>query len=406
MDLDLRIRLSVMMFLQYLVWGAWATVGNTFFEAQGFSPGQIGWLFGALYLACIVSPFIGGQIVDRYFATQYFLGVAHLLGGVFLLLIARETDFTKTMTYMMIYSLLYAPTLPLTNSICFHHVKDPAKDFGGLRVWGTLGWIAAGALLTGLRRYVASDIRGDLFYLAGGASLALGLFCFALPHTPPKKEAENPFAFIEAIKLLKDKNFLIFFLISFVVTTELQFYYIPTSSFLQHIGISGDDVPLVMTTAQIAEILTMAVLLPIVMAKLGIRKTLAIGVIAWPIRYLVFAMGGPVWAVVASLTLHGLGYTFFFVVSQIYVDNVAPSNIRASAQSLLTIATLGIGNFLGTQFYAIIKTMWTSADGKTVEWTKLFLVPCGLTVACAIAFLLFFKPSPSATATPGGVSHG
>jgi Na+/melibiose symporter-like transporter len=196
--------------------------------------------------------------------------------------------------------------------------------------------------------------------------------------------------------LLKDRNFLIFMAIAFVVTTELQFYYLPTPEFLEKgMGILGSQVPATMTVAQIAEIIAMAVLLPLLLPKIGLRWCLAIGVIAWPLRYIVFAFGhilgvGPV---VASLTMHGLGYTFFFVVSQIYVDKVAPKDIRASAQSLLAFVTLGIGNFLGTQFTGLIMRHFRDTTTNVVNWTGVFLVPCALTVLCALAFLLFFRES-------------
>jgi predicted MFS family arabinose efflux permease len=191
------------------------------------------------------------------------------------------------------------------------------------------------------------------------------------------------------LKLLKNKQFAIFLIISFVVTTELQFYYLPTSQFLQDIGVAAANIPFWMTIAQIAELFFMAVVFTYSLPRLGIRKALAIGVIVWPLRYLVFAVQQPVWLVIASLSLHGIGYTFFFVVSPIYVDKVAPVDIRASAQSLLTLITLGIGNFLGRKFTGFILDYFKT--GEAHEWTKILLVPCRLTVLCAIAFLLFFK---------------
>ena len=196
---------------------------------------------------------------------------------------------------------------------------------------------------------------------------------------------------LEAIKLLKDKNFAVFMTIAFVVTTELQFYYIPTSIFLQDLGVSSQSVPAIMTLAQIAEILAMWFLLPRFLGTIGIRGCLALGVIAWPLRYVIFALGEPLWMVIASLAFHGIGFTFFFVTSQIYVDNVAKADIRASAQSLLTLATLGIGNYLGTMFYGYVKVFLTH-DGVT-DWSRLFLVPCFLTAGCAIAFLMLFRPT-------------
>jgi Na+/melibiose symporter-like transporter len=266
-------------------------------------------------------------------------------------------------------------------------------------VWGTIGWICAGLLLSLWRSIGVAHGVADCLMLSGVLSLVMGLYCFFLPHTPPaKEEAADPLAFREAFVLLKNSNFLIFMLIAFVVTTELQFYYGPTAGFLEKaMKIPNAKVPLTMAlSAQGAEIIAMWLLLPIALRKWGVRKTLALGVIAWPLRYVVFALGpvGPLAVmqplVVASLALHGFGYTFFFVVSQIFVDMTAPKDIRASAQSLLTLVTLGIGNWLGTQFTGWIMSTFNPA-ANVHAWTKVFLVPCGLTVLCALAFLLFFK---------------
>lgn len=402
MDLSIRWRLSLMMFLQYAIWGAWAPVLWPYLvsaqpDGLGLANQQAAFIFGLLWLACILAPFTGGQIADRWAPTQWFLGVVHLAGGVFLILASRAQGFPGMAWMMAVYSLLYAPTLALTNSLGFHHIRDE-KLFGTIRVFGTIGWIVAGWMLT-LWRYMGVPAGvADCLMLAGGLSLLMGLFCFFLPHTPPAREsAADPLAFRQAFVLLKNRNFLVFMLIAFVVTTELQFYYLPTADFLNKaLGVAQKNVPLTMTVAQIAEIIAMAFLLRAALRKWGIRKTLAIGVIAWPLRYVVFALGpiGPLEImrplVVASLALHGLGYTFFFVVSQIFVDMVAPKDIRASAQSLLALVTLGIGNWLGTQFTGWIMNVFNPA-ANPAAWTKVFLVPCVLTIACAAAFLIFFK---------------
>lgn len=401
MSVSVRLRLSVMMFLQYAIWGAWAPVLWPYLTDKamglGLSDTQAGFVFGLLWLACILAPFTGGQIADRWVPTQIFLGVVHLAGGAVMIAAAKAQSFQSMALLMGLYSLLYAPTLALTNSLGFHHIKDE-KQFGTVRVWGSIGWIVAGLLLTAWRGIGVPAGIADCLMLGGIVSLVMGVFCFTLPHTPPAKdEAADPLAFREAFVLLKDRNFLIFMLIAFVVTTELQFYYGPTAGFLEGaLQIAHDKVPMTMTVAQIAEILAMAVLLPIALRKWGVRKSLALGVIAWPLRYIVFAAAplGPVEImrplVIASLSLHGLGYTFFFVVSQIHVDQVAPKDIRASAQSLLALITLGLGNYLGTLFTGYIMSLFKPAENLSA-WTQVFLVPCVLTVLCAIAFLLFFK---------------
>lgn len=402
MNFSVKFRLSAMMFLQYAIWGAWAPFLWPYLTAQpphglAMSNPQAGFIFGLLWLACILAPFTGGQIADRWVPTQWFLGVVHLFGGAVAIAASKTHSFTSMAVLMGIYCLLYAPTLALTNSLGFHHIKDE-KLFGKIRVWGTIGWIIAAFVLTAWRTHGVPANIADCLMLTGVFGLVMGVFCFFLPHTPPaKNQAADPLAFREAFVLLKNKNFLIFMMIAFVVTTELQFYYGPTGQFLENfLKIPNAKIPITMAVAQAAEILAMAFLLPIALRKWGVRRTLALGVIAWPLRYVVFA-AAPLGAlavmrplVVSSLALHGLGYTFFFVVSQIYVDMVAPKDIRASAQSLLALVTLGIGNWLGTQFTAWVMDMF-KPDLHPAAWTQVFLVPCALTVLCALAFLLFFR---------------
>ncbi len=400
--MGVKVRLGIMMFLQYAIWGAWAPPLSAYLQnTLGYSGTQVGVIYSLLPLATIISPFIGGQLADRYFATQKVIGFLQLAGGVFLLYLSTVSDYTTMMWMMLAYSLLYAPTLALTNSIAFHHMDDSAKEFGWVRVGGTIGWIAAGLVLSGWRHLAAGNsgfaFGGDTLLLAGVLSLILGIFAFTLPNTPPKKEGANPLAFLEAIKMLKDKNFAVFMIISFIVATELMFYYVLTAPFLvsSKIGIADENVAGIMVIAQIAEIFVMAILLPFFLPKYGIRKTLAFGVLAWPIRYIIFAIGSPAWFVIASLTLHGFCYVFFFTASQIYVDMVAPKDIRASAQSLIALVTLGIGMYVGSIFAGWIQNYF-SVIGETgniisTNWRNVFIVPCALTIFCAFSFLLFFK---------------
>ncbi len=391
-----KIQLSIMMFLQYAIWGAWAPVLSAYLMNElGFSGTQVGFIYSLLPLATIISPFIGGQIADRYFPTQYVLVFLQLIGGALLIYMSYVTDYKIMAWLMFIYCVFYAPTLALTNSIAFINLKSSEKEFGAIRVWGTIGWIAAGLVLAGWRTLAKSTsaiaIQGDTLFLAGIFSIIMGLTSFMLPHTPPKKEGANPFAFLEAIKMLKDKNFLVFAIISFVVATELQFYYVLTSPFLtsDKIGVASSAISGVMVIAQIAEIFVMAILLPIVIDKYGIRKTMVFGILAWPLRYIIFSIGYPSWLVIASLALHGFCYVFFFVAAYIYVDKVAPADIRASAQSLIAIVILGFGNFVGSNFSGWIQKLFTNESGT--NWTNVFIVPTILTVLCAIFFMLFFR---------------
>ncbi len=400
--MGVRFRLGLMMFLQYAIWGAWYPVLSAYLQSTlGFNGTQVGVIYSLLPLATIISPFIGGQFADRYFSTEKVIAVVQLLGGVFLIYVSKLTNYSTMMWVMFIYTLLYAPTLALTNSLAFHHLSDTGKEFGWVRVGGTVGWIAAGLALSGWR-FLARSVpslayAGDGLMMAGILSIIMGVFAFSLPHTPPKKEASNPLAFVEAFKMLKDKNFAIFIGIAFVVSTELMFYYVLTGPFLvsDKIGVSSAGLSSVMAIAQVAEFFVMALLLPYFLPKFGMRATLALGVIAWPIRYIIFAIGSPAWLVIASLALHGFCYVFFFTASQIYVDTVAPKDIRASAQSLIAFVTLGVGLYVGSILAGWIQNIFSQMgpNGNIIStnWTGVFLVPIALTVICALAFLLFFK---------------
>jgi nucleoside transporter len=308
------------------------------------------------------------------------------------------------MWLMLLYSLVYAPTLALTNSIAFINLQNSEKDFGKIRVWGTIGWIVAGLMLMGWRMAAQSTpaayaLRGDTLFLAGIFSIVMGIFSFGLPKTPPKKEGSSPWAFLEALKMLKNRDFAIFTGISFVVATELQFYYVLTAPYLTSkvIGVAESKVSGVMVIAQIAEIFVMALLLPYFLPKFGIKRTMTIGVLAWPLRYIIFVIGHPAWLVIASLALHGFCYVFFFTAAFIYVDQITAKDIRASAQSLIAIVLLGLGNFVGSNFAGWIQKIFTSASGT--QWKSVFLVPAGLTLLCAALFILLFRERRSGAAS-------
>ncbi len=403
-----KTRLGAMMFLQYAIWGAWAPVLSAYLiNDLGFSGRQVGFIYALLPLATIVAPFIGGQVADRTFATERIIGFLSFTGGLLLLFVSQTTDYRAMAWLMLLYCLVYAPTLALTNSIAMINLKDSEAEFGRIRVWGTLGWIAAGLALSGWRWAVSAGtvpkVLGDTLLLAGVLSVVMGIQSFTLPHTPPRKEGVRPWAFLESLKMLADKDFAIFVGITFVVATELEFYYILTAPFLQSagIGISEKSIPAVMTIAQLAEIFVMAFALSWALKKYGMRRTLAIGVVAWPLRYIIFAIGAPRWLVIAALALHGFCYVFFFVAAFIYVDKVAPPDVRASAQSMIAIVALGFGRGLGSLFAGAVRDFYTSAVAGT-NWTGVFLVPCVLTLVCVAAFLIFFrgKPEPRPE-TPG-----
>ncbi|MCI0665342.1 MAG: MFS transporter [Acidobacteria bacterium] len=386
----LRWRLSVMMFLQYSIWGAWYPVFSDYLDQLGYSGTQTGWIYSLLNLACMLAPFTAGQLADRYFATEKLLGVLHLIGGVVFLFAATVTDFSKLWPLMLGWAIVYAPTLALTNSLCFHHMPEAEKQFGLIRVWGTIGWIIVGFCLSGLRKTGLIDGLGgsDSLWVGAVMSFVLAAFSLVLPHTPPARTGDNPWAFLSAFKLMRDPQFAIFIIVSFVVSTELMFFYVLTAPFLKTIGVSKEAMPLIMSIAQIAEIVAMLAL-PLMLAKWGIRKTMVIGILAWPLRYAIFAYGEPRSLVIASLVLHGFCYVCFFVVSQIYVNEVAGPDIRASAQGLITFATLGAGLYVGSLFAGFVKDFYTVGD--YVSYGKIFTVPLVLTLLCAVVFTLTFR---------------
>lgn len=387
-----RWRLSTMMFLEFLIWGAWSPVLSAYLEKLGFNGVQSGWIYALLPLGCMIAPFAGGQLADRYVSTEKLLAVLHLVGGVLLCVMATSKTYSAITWLMFAWSLVYAPTLALTNSITFIHLPDSDKKFGLVRVFGTLGWIAAGLILTAVRVAWPNGLPvlggADSLWLAGFGSLALGVFSFALPKTPPAKTNASPWAFLEALKLLRDPAFAIFMAITLVVSTELMFYYVLTAPFLQSIGVAPENVPAVMTLAQAAEIGTM-LLLPLMLDKWGVRKTLLFGIVAWPIRYAIFAYGQPKGLVIAALTLHGVCFVCFIVVCYIYVNMIASPDIRASAQSFITFVVYGVGMFLGSIFAGWIHDTFTH-DG-VVDYTKVFLIPCALTILCALVFPFAFR---------------
>lgn len=401
--------LAVMMFLQYAIWGSWEPpLSGYLTETLKFSGWGLSLIYVALPLMNLLAPITAGQVADRLLPAQRALGIFQLLGGVVMFVLAFQRDLVPMTVFMLVYALLYAPTLALTNSIAFHHLRDPQREFGPIRVWGTIGWIVAGWLLSVMRSQLNSLQWNviDVFVLAGAFSILMGLIAFALPHTPPAKEGADPLAFREALVLLKNSSYLTFFIIAFVVATELRLYYMLTFPFLQEagkvVGLTEQSLPAWMTVAQIAEIFTITFLLPYALPKWGVRNTMLIGIVAWPIRYAVFALTWAtyqstpwmVWVSIASLALHGFCYVFFFVVSFIYTDMVAPKDIRSSAQALINFAVLGVGLIIGGFFAGWLKEIFSTQVAPEVvstNYTGVFLVPTVITILAAIAFALLFR---------------
>ena len=402
MNQSLRWKLVGMMFLQYAVWGAWMPILGATLINRGFAPQEVGNTYAALWLACAISPFLGGQLVDRNVPSQWFLAASHGLAAVAAWVLAGQNGAQSVIIGMFVWALLFAPSLGITNSIAFHHIglalADEAareKEFSRIRTAGTIGWITAAFALTAWMSLSGADPKAKLgaipeLQLTALLGVAIAVFCLILPHTPPNKKANDPLAFRRAFSLFKTvPGFAVFMVISFVAATEFQFFYVLSAPYLETLSIPHAYIPIVKSISQIAEIVALGVLLPMWLPSKGMRWCLLIGAFAWPLRYLIFAAGQPVELVVASLALHGFGYAFVLVVQQLYVDRVAPADVRGSAQSLLTFVTLGLGNFLGSLFCGQVQGYYTV--GKVTNWVPVFILPAILTTLCAVAYALTFR---------------
>jgi nucleoside transporter len=355
----IRTRLSVMMFLEFFIWGAWLPLFYRFLQERGFDAGQISWTFNTFAIASFVGMFFSNQFADRNFAAERFLAVSHLIGGLAFLGLLWTTSFWPFFALMMVHCLFYVPTISITNSIAFANVEDPKRDFGLVRLWGTIGWIAAAW------PYIFFPDRTNMFYFTGGASLLLAAFSLMLPHTPPRPAAagESAFAWLEAAKLLKLPFVLVLFIVTFIDSMVHQGYFLLTETFLQDIGIPRNWTGTVMTVGQIAEIGTMAVL-GVVLKRLGWRTTMVIGILGHAVRFAVFAFFPYQVPVIASILLHGICYAFFFATVYIFVDEFFPMDARSSAQGLFNFLILGLGVFVANLLWPQVAEM-----NKTAELT-------------------------------------
>jgi nucleoside transporter len=402
MPASTRLKLSTLMFLQYFVWGAWSVTMGTWLGATlRFSGQEIGLAYGTTAVAAMVSPFFVGMIADRYFATEKLLAALHGAGAAILFWASTQTAFGPFYAVLLGYALCYMPTLALSNAISFRQMRDPAREFPSIRVLGTIGWIAAG-LFIGTLGLEATAVP---MRIAAGGSLALGLFCLALPHTPPARVAGRVTARdvlgLDALRLLRDRSFAVFVLGSFLICIPLQFYYTFANPFLNELGVSNAAGK--MTLGQMSEIGFLLVM-PWFFRRLGVKYVLLVGMAAWAARYVLFAAGdngAMVWALYAGILLHGVCYDFFFVTGQIYVDQRAPVDLRAAAQGLIAFVTLGIGMFIGSLVSGrVVDAFVVSGEPSLHAWDRIWLVPAAGAAVVLALFALFFRAGRSETAAP------
>ncbi len=421
----LKTRLSVMMFLQYAIWGAWLPFLWSFLaDHRGMSGEKIGSIFAAGAIGAIVGPFIAGQIADRYFSTERFLAISHLLGAVLIWQLARVSDYSMFVGFSLLYGLIYAPTLSLTNSLAFHHLPDRDRDFGRVRLWGTVGWIAVGITMghwLALRHtpegaadaVLAAQVAGkaDAFRLSAILGLLMGLYCLTLPHTPPSKGAEK-LAFVEAIREAGRQPLLVLFLLAVPVSCIHQFYFVHTETFLSNQQVAapswakqvfGEGGGGVMTVGQMAEVIVLA-MIPLVSKALSRKALLSLGLIAYAARMALFAyvdqVAGvtglqPVSILIAGVALHGLCFGCFIFVAFMVVDENTTPDVRASAQSLFNLVIVGIGIIVGSMI-AGRAAEWAKHGTDTIDYTSLFSIPMWASLVC-LGLLLALYPGRSAS---------
>ncbi|WP_122938857.1 nucleoside permease [Brachybacterium sp. EE-P12] len=401
LDPVLRLRLSTMMFLEFFVWGAWFVTLGTYLAADlGASGSQIALAFLTQSLGAILAPFIVGLIADRFFAAQRILGVLHLFSAVMLFLAGRQQEFGAFFVFALLAMISFMPTLALANSISFRRLDSPERQFPAIRVFGTIGWIIAG-LLIGWLGWEAGGALGNTFVMAAIGSGLLGVYAFTLPHTPPEPTGDRvtvrDVLGLDALALLKSRSYLVFFLASILICIPLAFYYNFTNLYLNEIGVRSAAA--VQSLGQVSEALFLLIM-PLMLKKLGIKRTLLIGMLAWALRYALFAFGDAgslLWLVIIGLVLHGVCYDFFFVAGQIYTDRFAPKHVRSAAQGLISLATYGVGLLIGSLISGPIVDAFLAADG-THQWRAIWLIPAALAVGVALFFAALFRERETAAA--------
>ncbi|MBC7949836.1 MAG: nucleoside permease [Chitinophagaceae bacterium] len=402
-----RIQLSTMMFLEFFIWGGWFVTLGTFleknFEATG---GEKASVFSTQSWGAIIAPFIIGLIADRFINAEKILGALHLIGALLMYQMYNSDTMSAFYPYVLIYMILYMPTLALVNSVSFNQMKNPEKEFSSIRVWGTIGWIVAGLLISFLFHWDSSEnaaqgMLKNTFLLASIASLALGILSFTLPKTPPTKSPGEKVSVkqmlgLDALKLLKDRNFAVFFIASILICIPLAFYYQNTHPFLSNIGMN--DPTGKMTIGQISEVLFLLAL-PIFFTKFGFKKTILVGMLAWALRYVLFAFGNAgelSFMLLIGIALHGICYDFFFVSGQIYTNSKAGERYKSAAQGLITLATYGVGMLIGFEIAGRITDAYKLSE-TTYDYKMIWLIPAAIAAGVMLLFAIAFKDEKKTT---------
>jgi nucleoside transporter len=401
MQPTIRIQLSVMMFLNFFVWGIWFVTMGTFLSKSGVNAtgAQIGQAYGTQCLGAIIAPFIIGLIADRFFAAQKILCVLHIAGAVLLYYISSQTAFGSFYSLLLIYMIIYMPTLALVNAIALKQVTDAEKQFSGIRMWGTIGWIAAGLIIGWMAWEAKPETLGITYKVAAIVSAAFGVYSFFLPNTPPAKAGKNvsisQVLGLDALKILNDKNYLVFFIASILICIPLAFYYGSANQFLNEAGMQSAAAK--MTMGQISETVFLF-LMPFFFKRFGIKTMLLVGMLAWVLRYLLFAYGNVdngIWMLYLGIILHGICYDFFFVTGQIYTDQKAGESVRSAAQGLITLATYGIGMYIGFYMAGLFTDKYKTSE-TTHNWQTIWLMPCLFAAGVSLLFFVFFKNNKKA----------
>jgi len=407
MNLTIKFQLSLMMFLNFFIWGAWFVTLGTFLTLDLQASGlQMSNVYSTQSWGAIIAPFIIGLIADRYFNAERILGALHLIGAVLMYQMYQAQDIQVFYPYVLAYMILFMPTLALINSVSFRQMQNPEKQFSAIRIWGTIGWIVAGLAISYLFMWDSGDngLLRNTFMLAAIASLIQGLHSFFLPKTPPvKKEGQEKAGIseilgLDAIKLLSDRNFLVFFISSILICIPLGFYYQNANLFLTEIGMENPTAK--MTIGQVSEVLFL-LLLPIFFAKYGFKKTILVGMLAWALRYVLFAYGDAgelTYMLMIGIALHGICYDFFFVSGQIYTDSKAGEKYKSSAQGLITLATYGIGQLIGFWVAGYVLEHFRGIHGDSpLVWQNVWLVPAGIAIVVMVIFAVLFKDEKQIT---------